>query len=210
MTGKARSQKKMLPKDLRSKIVWHGHKYLPGILCPPEEVRERVRSAHDRANAEVMAEKLRKLKLLAEYHGLNTAIPAWETALCYILATEFYTGFQVVTETIGRPREWDYERYLRLLCDVEKTKRNLRAKARGAIEISSAHAVEILVKNGTYRCSPGQSKAVLVKTLKNRLADAIDRKRNPFLAGVWKHPNAEEREAMLDQIVPRFCSPEKV
>jgi hypothetical protein len=203
---------KKLPNDLKLKIVWRGNQYLPGPLCPPEEWNDRVRLAHQRADDEVAAEKRRKLKSLAEHHGLDTTIPGWEIPLCYILAAERHTGFQVVTKTIGRPKQWGFEALLDLAVDVEATKRRLR-KRQTSVEVTTAQAVRVMIDEcvkagkGRYLPKGRETAKSLGESLENRHSEAIN---HWFLSKIFAHPNSEEREAMVSPFLEVYRSQRKV
>lgn len=204
---------KAVPKALKSKIVRRGEVDTFGIRLSGEDVSEANRRWQEAADRQVAAELNDKLLLLAAFRGVDTSVPMWQQRLCIILAADKYPGFRVVSTAVGRPPEWDLRRYARLLCDVENIKRKISANRTGSV--TDSHAVTVLVrrsissKAGEYLPRRGQSEAALIKTLKNRLAEATDVEKNPVLSLIFTHQDAAERKAMVDQLLPRFASPRK-
>ncbi|MEJ1937556.1 hypothetical protein WDZ92_45775 [Nostoc sp. NIES-2111] len=203
--------KTAIPKALKSKIVWRGNDRIPGPLLTKEEAMEMHRRNWEAADKQVVIELNEKLLLLAAFRGVDTSEPFWQHKLCLILAADKYPGFQVVEKAVGRPSEWEFRRYARLICDVERTKREIIERRGG--KITDSHAITALVRrciksqSGEYLPSRGQSEAAWIKTLKNKLAEATDREKNPMLS-ILLRENPEYREAILDQMIPCFASPE--
>jgi hypothetical protein len=213
-TKQRRSKRPAMPPELRSSVAWRGYDNIAGLLVPEEVAKEHNRKAFEKADIDVRRELVAKLPVLARHLGISPYEDGWQTELCLQLAAKSYPGFRVVDKKFGRPPKWDSERYMQLLCDVEAVKREHEQNGRSRPTDSEA-LVHLINRSSSgtgdrYILKPGQTREACHKTLKNRFVEAADRKKNPFGAVVWNHPDEELRSAIFDQWLPVFASPGKV
>lgn len=211
----AKTPKKDAPKPLRTKIILPDPAPTMGLLGYPlpAKLQEENRRKWEADIERVASKKLEKLRLLAEFLGVDTRIPEWQTRLCLVLAEEKYPGFRVVTKHVRSPKKWDVPANLRFLCDIEKTKREIRATRSGIV--TNTHALTVMVrrcvaaKKGSYLPSRGQSEAAWIKTLENRVAEITNSDNDPTFALLLGSEAKDEalRDWMFDRLIPEFSSP---